>query len=302
MRPSNDFPRGSGFRRPLPPPTSSIEAPRLSRGSFSDTNPTATVPEPTATAPVPTATDTTYTPTAPMTSKPAGTNPSGEREVTPTNASTTNPPKGSLEWWEKFANDNGIDYEEYSEVEQSGSNDAPSSPTPTSQVIEYKYKGATYTEVYRPGQDAPVYQYNRQTYYSIAEVKEAIDAALEQKPPRTMEIAGQNVEVLTGESGYPVYRWNGQLYNTIKEVENAIVAQKGWNNPHVEAGTYTVKAGDTLWNIAKSRLQSVCQQAGKNYGNYINSYISAICSASGISNPSRIYPGTVLTLPRFEIT
>lgn len=48
--------------------------------------------------------------------------------------------------------------------------------------------------------------------------------------------------------------------------------------------TYTVKAGDTLWAIAK-----------RFYGD--GSQYKKIASASGIANPNKIYPGQVLTIP-----
>ena len=56
--------------------------------------------------------------------------------------------------------------------------------------------------------------------------------------------------------------------------------------PAPEAGTYTVKSGDCLWNIAARELGS-----GNRWGE-----IYALNKAV-IKNPNRIYTGQVLTMP-----
>lgn len=55
-----------------------------------------------------------------------------------------------------------------------------------------------------------------------------------------------------------------------------------------EVLSYTVKTGDTLWNIAKKNLGD-----GTRYED--------IASLNSLSNPSLIYPGQILTLPSLAV-
>lgn len=57
--------------------------------------------------------------------------------------------------------------------------------------------------------------------------------------------------------------------------------------PEKRVDSYTVKAGDCLWNISK-----MC------YGNAFFHY--AIAEANGIEDANRIYPGMVLHIPDIE--
>lgn len=67
----------------------------------------------------------------------------------------------------------------------------------------------------------------------------------------------------------------------------AAVTNKRDNSTAPKATTYTVKKGDTLWGIAKKYLG--------NGADYKRIYEA---NKSTISNPSKIYPGQVLTIPQ----
>jgi len=72
---------------------------------------------------------------------------------------------------------------------------------------------------------------------------------------------------------------------SVKKAEdgNVLVEQGQKRQTKAPAATYTVKAGDCLWNIAKKELGD-----GAKYGE--------IAKKNGISDPNKIYPGQVLKL------
>lgn len=76
--------------------------------------------------------------------------------------------------------------------------------------------------------------------------------------------------------------------------------------PSLDAARYTVRAGDSLWSIAKAGLPAGSSNAT------VLAYVRAIATANGMhldlldgkvtrtpGDPDTIYPGQVLTIPTF---
>lgn len=75
--------------------------------------------------------------------------------------------------------------------------------------------------------------------------------------------------------------------NTQKKKESTRPSSTGNTTPNAQTTTYTVKKGDSLWNIAKKYYGS-----GAQYTKIYNANKSVIGS-----NPNLTYPGQVLTIP-----